>query len=100
MCGSSPGASLWLEYRTARATPPCRRGLRHVSLKAGMRISQALRNTVWMVGLCLCAQEQQPPAKDAPAKEAPTNETKGLPPRLAPTDYQAQGTAGPVTLTT
>src|ERR1019366_450229 len=89
----APGASLWLEYRTARVRPPCRRGLRHVSLKAGMRISQALRNTVWMVALCLCAQEQQPPAKDAP-----TNETKGLPPRLAPTDYQAQAHAGTVTI--
>ena len=58
-----------------------------------MRISQALRNTVWIVALCLCAQEQQPPAKDAPA-----NETKGLPPRLAPTDYQAQAHAGTVTI--
>ena len=64
-----------------------------------MRISQALRNTVWIVALCLCAQEQQqPPAKDAPAKDAPTNEVKGLPPRVAPADYQAQALLGTFTI--
>ena len=63
-----------------------------------MRISQALRNTVWLVALCLRAQEQTPPAKEVPAKEAPTNESKGLPPRLAPTDYQAQAHAGTITI--
>jgi hypothetical protein len=63
-----------------------------------MRISQALRNTVWIVALCLCAQEQQPPAKDAPAKEAPTNEIKGVPPRVAPADYQAQALLGGFTI--
>jgi hypothetical protein len=61
-----------------------------------MRISQALRNTVWIVALCLCAQEQTPPAKEAPT--APTNETKGLPPRVAPADYQAQAHAGTFTI--
>jgi hypothetical protein len=61
-----------------------------------MRISQVLRNTVWIIALGLCAQEQQPPAKDAPAKEAPANEVKGLPPRLAPTDYQALAHVGAV----
>ena len=61
-----------------------------------MRISQALRNTVWIVALCLCAQEQQPPAKESPTREAPTNEVKGLPPRLAPTDYQALAHVGAV----
>jgi len=63
-----------------------------------MRISQALRNTVWIVALCLCAQEQQPPAKDAATKEASANEVKGLPPRVAPADYQAQALLGKLTL--
>ena len=49
-----------------------------------------------MVALCLCAQEQQPPAKESPTREAPTNEVKGLPPRLAPTDYQALAHVGAV----
>ena len=61
-----------------------------------MRISQALRNTVWIVALCLCAQEQQPPAKEAAA--VPANETKGLPPRVAPADYQALAHVGTVTI--
>jgi len=63
-----------------------------------MRISQGLRSTVWIVALCLSAQEQQPPAKDAPAKEAPANEIKGLPPRVAPADYQAQALLGKLTI--
>ena len=58
-----------------------------------MRISQILRNTVWIVALCLCAQEQRPPAKEAPA-----NEVKGLPPRVAPADYQAQALLGKLTI--
>ena len=50
------------------------------------------------MALCLCAQEQQPPAKDAPAKDALANETKGLPPRVAPADYQAQALLGGFTI--
>jgi len=50
-----------------------------------------------MVALCVCAQEQ-PPAKDAPAKEAPAVEIRGVPPRVAPTDYQAMAHAGTVIL--
>jgi hypothetical protein len=67
-------------------------------LKDGMRISHTLRNTVWMVALCLSAQEQQPPAKEVPAKEAPANEVKGMPPRVGPADYQAQALLGKFTL--
>jgi hypothetical protein len=55
--------------------------------------------------LCFCAaaqtlppQETQPPAKDAPTKEAQANENKGLPPRAAPTDYQAHAKVGKITL--
>ena len=95
----SPGNRDAIHY-VAHQKPgtPCRRGLRHVSLKAGMRISQALRNSVWIVALCLCAQEQTPPAKDAPAKETPANEIKGMPPRVGPADYQAQALLGGFTI--
>ncbi len=36
--------------------------------------------------------------QDARSKDAPVNESKGMPPRAAPTDYQAQAQAGPVTI--
>jgi hypothetical protein len=56
-----------------------------------MRIS-ALRIGI-IVALCFCAYGQNPPAKDPQV-----NETKGLPPRAAPADYQAQAQAGTVTI--
>lgn len=37
-------------------------------------------------------------AQDAPAKDALTTELKGMPPRAAPAEYQAQAQAGPVTV--
>ena len=43
--------------------------------------------------LCMRGQGQ-----DAPRKEAATNESRGMPPRVAPSDYQAQAQAGPVTV--
>jgi len=43
--------------------------------------------------VCLCAQEPTPQSKDARPGEA-----QGLPPRVAPTDYQAQAKAGEVTI--
>jgi hypothetical protein len=60
-----------------------------------MRLSAAL-TTAWITALCLCAQAQNTPGP--PAKDAAINETKGLPPRVAPTDYQAQAQAGTVTV--
>jgi len=45
----------------------------------------------------LCAQPQGQ-APDAPRKEIPPDESKGMPPRAAPTEYQAQGKAGDVTI--
>lgn len=54
-----------------------------------MRVSRVLRNSLWLVAACLCAQEQN--------AVAPT-EAKGLPPRARPTDYQAQAKAGTVTI--
>jgi hypothetical protein len=48
--------------------------------------------------LCLRAQAQEPTAQDAAAKEAPASESKGLPPRATPADYQAHTQAGTLTL--
>lgn len=58
-----------------------------------MQLTSPLRIGVWMLAasiaaLCLYAQ--------TPA--APVNEAKGMPPRSAPTDYQAQAKAGAVTI--
>jgi hypothetical protein len=58
-----------------------------------MRVSRVLRNSLWPIALCLCAQEPTP-ATLAPA----ANESKGLPPRAHPTDYQAQAKAGALTI--
>jgi hypothetical protein len=60
-----------------------------------MRLSHVLRaiSVVLAATLCLCAQEQATPTKDARP-----NETQGLPPRAAPTDYQSQAKAGEVTI--
>jgi hypothetical protein len=59
-----------------------------------MRLSPALTTgiVIPIAALCLCVQGQVPP------KEAPGNEVKGIPPRAAPTDYQAHGQAGTVTI--
>jgi hypothetical protein len=61
-----------------------------------MRLSSALRTGVWIAGFCLCGQAQNTPTP--PGKDTPINETKGLPPRVAPTDYQAHAQAGTVTV--
>jgi hypothetical protein len=61
--------------------------LSHV-LRTGVRI-----NVVLTAALCLFAQEPATQNKDAKPKE-----TLGLPPRVAPTDYQAQAKAGEVTI--
>src|SRR5882757_3766184 len=60
-----------------------------------MRFSPALTTGILIpiTALCLCAQ-----APGAPGKEAPGNEIKGIPPRAAPTDYQAHAQAGTVTI--
>jgi hypothetical protein len=61
-----------------------------------MRIFSALRTGVWITALCLCVQAQNTPAPQS--KDTPINENKGLPPRVAPTDYQAHAQAGTVTV--
>jgi hypothetical protein len=62
-----------------------------------MRFSRQWRTGIPIAALCLCAQAQDPPAKDAPAKAA-VGETKGIPPRATPNDYQAHAAAGTVTV--
>jgi hypothetical protein len=67
-----------------------------------MRLSSVLRTglptTLVLVGvLCLRAQAQEPPSPDA-AKDAPASESKGMPPRATPGDYQAHTQAGTLTL--
>jgi hypothetical protein len=64
-----------------------------------MRLFSALRNGLPMALVllgALCALGQRAPAQEAAAKEALANESKGLPPRAAPTDYQAHAQAGAI----
>jgi hypothetical protein len=61
-----------------------------------MRLSPTWRIGVWITALCLCVQAQN--TQSPPGKDAQINEVKGLPPRVAPTDYQAQAQAGTVTV--
>src|SRR6185369_12826673 len=68
----------------------------------GMRLSSALR-TGLMLGLplgalCVFAPAQEPPAADAAAKDASPNESRGMPPRATPADYQAHTQVGTLTL--
>src|ERR1035437_6518507 len=57
-----------------------------------MRLSAALTIGVLSAAICLCAQGQDTPTKGAPI------ESKGLPPRATPADYQAQTKAGTLTI--
>jgi hypothetical protein len=58
-----------------------------------MRLSSVLRIGACITALCLCAQGQNTPSKDALI-----NEEKGLPPRVTPADYEAHAKAGTVTV--
>jgi hypothetical protein len=58
-----------------------------------MRLSPVLKTGLWITALCLSAQGQT-----APGKEAPVNEAKGLPPRISPAEYQAHAQAGAITI--
>src|ERR1035437_1713781 len=49
-----------------------------------MRLSPVLKTGVWITALCLCAQGQT-----APGNPAAVNESKGMPPRISPAEYQA-----------
>jgi hypothetical protein len=73
-----------------------------------MQISSALRTgfltiVVLIAALRVPAQGQEVPSqeatgKDTPRKDTPTIESKGMPPRAAPAEYQAQVQAGTVTI--
>src|SRR5579872_961808 len=52
-----------------------------------------MRFLVLISALCLCAQLQ-----NAQSKDASTAEVKGMPPRVAPTEYQSHAQAGAVTV--
>src|SRR5271154_4656459 len=58
-----------------------------------MRLFALLSIGVFTTALCLCAQGQT-----TPTKASPIGELKGMPPRAAPTDYQAHVQAGTVTI--
>ena len=62
-----------------------------------MRLSAALKSAISIAALCLSAQGQTAPAA-APAKTAPVNDSKGMPPRITPAEYQAHAQAGTVTI--
>ena len=61
-------------------------------LSYGLRIGVRL-TVVLTAALSLCGQEPAPQSKDARPQGA-----QGLPPRVGPTDYQAQAKAGTVTI--
>ena len=69
-----------------------------VASKFKMRLSLALRKEFFVIVVLIgatCALAQAP---DAARKETPGNESRGMPPRAAPTEYQAQAQAGAVTI--
>jgi hypothetical protein len=58
-----------------------------------MRFSPAYGIGIVLGALCLCA-----PGQDTQTKRPAVNETKGIPARAAPADYQAHAAAGTVTV--
>jgi hypothetical protein len=58
-----------------------------------MRLFLVLKTGVLITLLCLCAQGQ-----NAPGKEAPVNESKGIPPRVTPAEYQTHAQDGALTI--
>src|SRR5258708_19562391 len=65
----------------------------YASLKAEMQLSYVLKSSVWISALCLCAHGQTTTGTAAAAAES-----KGLPPRISPAEYQAHAQAGTVTI--
>ncbi len=66
-----------------------------------MQLSPVLKTAISISALCLCASGQTAPAPAptaAPAKAAPVIESKGMPPRISPAEYQAHAQAGTVTI--
>ncbi len=67
---------------------------RYASLKAEMQLSYVLKSSVWISALCLCAHGQT----TTPGTASAAGESKGLPPRISPAEYQAHAQAGTVTI--
>jgi hypothetical protein len=68
-----------------------------------MQLSPVLKTAISISALCLCASGQTAPAPapapdTAPGKAAPVIESKGMPPRISPAEYQAHAQAGTVTI--
>jgi hypothetical protein len=61
-----------------------------------MRPFPAFGTVILITSLCLCAPGQNTPS--TPGKDTQANETKGIPPRATPADYQAHAAAGTVTV--
>src|ERR1700694_3797525 len=68
---------------------------RYASLKTGMRTG-FLTIALLIGALCVRAQGQDPQNQGASRKDAPVSESRGMPPRAAPAEYQAQAQAGMV----
>jgi hypothetical protein len=69
----------------------CKLPMRLVSrLRIGLLIAG-----VWMSAVCLPAQEENTKSTEAQGKDS---QAKGMPPRAAPSEYQAQAQAGTVTI--
>ena len=77
----------YLDARTSR-------GGTYASFIVEMRLSAALTIGVPIAAICLCGQGQNSPTPSAGAQI----ETKGMPPRATPADYQAHAQAGTVTI--
>jgi hypothetical protein len=61
-----------------------------------MRIPCSWTTGILVTALCVYASGQSTP--NPPNKDLQASEAKGIPPRAAPSDYQAQGTAGTFTV--
>jgi len=58
-----------------------------------MRVSRVLRNSLWVVAVCVCAQEQKPAGPPFNPNDVPR-----MAPRGGPNDYQAHARAGALTI--
>jgi hypothetical protein len=66
-----------------------------------MRLSTALTTALMLAPLgvlCIRAQAPDAPGQDAAAKDASVSESKGMPPRATPAEYQAHTQVGALTL--
>ncbi len=59
---------------------------------------RVLKSSVSLVAVLIAAFCLSTQAQDTPAKDTESSGKQGMPPRASPTDYQAQGQVGPVTI--